>query len=110
MMLAATLVTVRLFWLHPPDSVRINGVEYRGARAVSTQLTGALELEAGASLRVAVQGPLEVRAQDGHLRLTLHIPLEEYVAGVLAGESSVFKSQESLKAMAVTARSYAVRH
>lgn len=35
--------------------------------------------------------------------------LEEYTAGVLAGESSVFQSEEALKAMAVAARTYAVR-
>jgi stage II sporulation protein D len=34
---------------------------------------------------------------------------EEYVAAVLAGESSVFRSEESLKAMAVAARTYACR-
>mgnify|MGYP001582306145 CR=1 FL=1 len=38
------------------------------------------------------------------------LPLEEYVAAVLAGESSVFASEEAQKAMAVAARTYAVRH
>jgi len=37
------------------------------------------------------------------------LPLERYVAGVLAGESSVFQSREAQKAMAVAARTYAVR-
>ena len=37
------------------------------------------------------------------------LPLERYVAAVLAGESSVFQSPEALKAMAVAARTYAVR-
>jgi stage II sporulation protein D len=36
-------------------------------------------------------------------------PLERYVAAVMAGESSVFQSQEALKAMSVAARTYAVR-
>jgi stage II sporulation protein D len=40
---------------------------------------------------------------------TLKMNLEEYVAGVLAGESSGMKSAESQKAMAVAARTYAVR-
>ncbi len=40
---------------------------------------------------------------------TVQLPLERYVAGVLAGESSVFRSTEALKAMAVAARTYAVR-
>jgi stage II sporulation protein D len=35
--------------------------------------------------------------------------LERYVATVVAGESSVFQSSEALKAMAVAARTYAVR-
>lgn len=35
--------------------------------------------------------------------------LEQYTAAALAGESSVFQSDEALKAMAVAARTYAVR-
>lgn len=35
--------------------------------------------------------------------------MERYVAGVLAGESSVFRSAAALRAMAVAARTYAVR-
>jgi stage II sporulation protein D len=107
MMLAATLVTVRLFWLHPLASVRINDVEYRADRPISTRLTGPLRFE---TPRITVDGPLDIAARDGRLLLTLQMPLEEYVAGVLAGESSVFKSDEALKAMAVASRTYAVRH
>lgn len=43
-------------------------------------------------------------------RQTLELPRERYVAAVVAGESSVFRSDEALKAMAVAARTYAVRH
>jgi stage II sporulation protein D len=39
----------------------------------------------------------------------VEVPLERYTAGVLAGETSVFQSDEALKAMAVAARTYAVR-
>lgn len=39
----------------------------------------------------------------------VELPLERYVAGVLAGEASVFHSDEALKAMAVAARTYAIR-
>jgi len=35
--------------------------------------------------------------------------LDDYVAAVLAGECSIFRSDEALKAMAVAARTYAVR-
>lgn len=40
---------------------------------------------------------------------TQSFPLEQYVAVVLAGEASVFRSDEALKAMAVASRTYAVR-
>jgi stage II sporulation protein D len=36
----------------------------------------------------------------------VEMPLEKYVAAVLAGESSTFRSDEALKAMAVAARTY----
>ena len=51
----------------------------------------------GATVRVQING--RVVAMD----------LEQYTAAVLAGESSVFQSNEALKAMAVAARTYAVR-
>ncbi|MBI3281510.1 MAG: SpoIID/LytB domain-containing protein [Acidobacteria bacterium] len=37
-------------------------------------------------------------------------PREEYVAGIVAGETGDFRSAEALKAMAVAARTYAFRH
>jgi hypothetical protein len=37
------------------------------------------------------------------------LPAERYVAGVIAGESSVFRNEEALKAMAVAARTYVAR-
>jgi stage II sporulation protein D len=42
----------------------------------------------------------------GHV---VELPAERYVAGVVAGESSVFHNEEALKAMAVAARTYAAR-
>ena len=75
MILAATLVTVRLFWLHSPASVRINDTEYRADRPVSTRITGSLKLEAAGSPRITLDGPLDVAARDGHLLRTLHLPL-----------------------------------
>jgi len=39
----------------------------------------------------------------------VELPVESYVTATLAGESSVFQSKEALKAMAVAARTYAVR-
>ncbi|MCW5980596.1 MAG: SpoIID/LytB domain-containing protein [Bryobacteraceae bacterium] len=57
----------------------------------------------GAAL--AAQTEITVRVQNR----TLKMPLEEYVAGVLAGEVNIFRSEEALKAAAVVARTYALR-
>jgi len=72
------------------------------------QLSGAYELSAAALPPIHADFPVEVRARDNHLLLTATMPLEEYVAGVLAGETGNFKSDEALKAMAVAARTYAM--
>ena len=56
--------------------------------------------------------PLFGAAPDVRVRIhstTVSLPLERYVAAALAGEASVFQSREALRAMAVAARTYAVR-
>ncbi len=52
--------------------------------------------------------PIDLRADNGKLLVTAWMPMDEYIAGVLAGETGNFKSDETLKAMAVTARTYAL--
>ena len=52
---------------------------------------------------------VKVQIQTGAGLKVVDLPLEQYVTSVLAGESSVFRSAEALKAMAVAARTYAVR-
>ena len=51
---------------------------------------------------------MKVRIRPAVSDSTIEMPLERYVAGVLAGESSTFKSDEAMKAMAVAARTFAV--
>ena len=53
--------------------------------------------------------PLHIRAVDGQLVITVSMPIEKYVDAVLAAESGDFKQTESLKAMAVAIRTYALR-
>lgn len=54
-------------------------------------------------------GDLHVSIKDGALRAVLHIPLEEYLLGVVPYEMSDTFPLEALKAQAVTARTYALR-
>ncbi|HKV24644.1 MAG TPA: SpoIID/LytB domain-containing protein [Candidatus Acidoferrum sp.] len=53
--------------------------------------------------------PARIEKRDGHLLVTVTLPLEEYVASVLMAESGDFQNAESRKAMAVVARTYAMR-
>lgn len=73
------------------------------------EITGAYKLEAGRGGAVRYAYPLTLRATDDGIHLIVRLPLEEYVAAVLAGESPNFTSDEALKAMAVAVRTFALR-
>lgn len=130
-------VQVRLFWQHPPDHITVvplGGALRRCESCAPTRLKALLEITAKGSsvtagsrsspifylagqVRISgngfrpftVDNELRIQAREDVLLLTLTMPLEEYVTAVLQGESASFKSDEALKAMAVAARTYAVR-
>ena len=130
-------VQVRLFWQHPPAQISIapEGATLRNCeRCAATRLKASLEITAkGSSVtassrsspifcltgqvrisgngfpRFTIDNELRIQAREDLLLLTLTMPLDEYVTAVLQGESASFKSDEALKAMAVAARTYAVR-
>jgi stage II sporulation protein D (peptidoglycan lytic transglycosylase) len=72
------------------------------------RVSGAYQMNATGSPPLRADFPIEIRAGDSHLLITAFLPMEEYIAGVLAGEAGNFKSEEALKAMAVAARTYAM--
>ncbi len=72
------------------------------------RISGAYQMNAAGEPPLRADFPIEVRANDGHLLIVAIMPMEEYIAGVLAGETGNFKSDEALKAMAVAARTFAV--
>src|SRR5262245_11603903 len=74
------------------------------------RVTGPWQVRAPSQDSLSLSYPLAIRTEGGRLALTITVPLEEYVAGVLAGESVGFRSEQSLAAMAVAARTYAVRY
>ena len=57
---------------------------------------------------VDAQTVLKIRPQPSVNHTTIDLPLEKYVAAVLAGEASTLRSEEALKAMAVAARTFAI--
>ena len=79
-----------------------------GSTASELRIAGPYQLTADSAPTIHADFPIELRASDGHLLITALMPMEEYVAGVLAGETGNFKSDEALKAMSVAARTYAV--
>ena len=128
---------VRLFWQHPPTNIHVlpegawlrdcgtcaakglNGpidVAAKGATVVAAAITSQTILLGGRA-RISgdglspfyVENELRVEARDDLLLLTLTMTLEQYVTAVLQGESASLKSDEALKAMAVAARTYAIR-
>jgi SpoIID/LytB domain protein len=54
-------------------------------------------------------GDLVLSLRDGMLRAVLHIPMEEYLLGVVPYEMSDSFPLEALKAQAITARTYALK-
>jgi stage II sporulation protein D len=70
---------------------------------------GEYRIDPQSGLKIALAAPLEIRASEGLLTLVVTMPLEDYVAAALQGESANFKHPESLKAMAVAVRTYAAR-
>lgn len=120
-------VDVRLFWLHPPEKIRVEpqGAWFQScascaakrveapfeidARTSAAMLSGRARISGDGFAPFSIDGLLKVQSREGRLLLTLTMPLEQYVAAVLQGESASFQSDEALKAMAVAARTYAVR-
>jgi len=81
-----------------------------GSKASASELRihGVYQMNAAGEPPLHADFPLDIRAANGHLLLTALMPMEEYIAGVLAGETGNFKSDEALKAMAVAARTFAM--
>ena len=130
-------VRVRLFWQHSPSMIRAtpegawlrtcvtckpaalkstikitaeNAIVSAGSISSHTVLiTGRIRVSGNDFPPFEAKDELRIQARGGLLLLTLRMPLEEYVSGVLQGEAASFQSDEALQAMAIAARTYAVR-
>jgi len=105
-----TCASCRSHSLTAPIAVQAAGSElrYGNSRSSKFYLIGKCHLQVTGEHAIESHYPLQVRAQGDSLILILSMPMEDYVAAVLAGESGNFKSAEALKAMAVAVRTYAV--
>ena len=130
-------VRVRLWYLHPPHELRVHtdggqaqlrqcvtckdspittvavrasgsSVEVDHSATPELRISGSYQLTATGAPPIHADFPILLRAEKSQLLVTALLPMEEYIAGVLAGETGNFKSDEALKAMAVAARTYAM--
>jgi stage II sporulation protein D len=85
-------------------------IEVSGEKSAVSHLRmdGAFQMNPPGEAAIRAEFPVEVRALQGQLLVTATMPMDEYLAGVLAGEVGSFKSDEALKALAVAARTYAM--
>src|SRR5215510_5360233 len=110
-------ISCRARALTEPFTISISGDQLQFGNSKVTRLSvghkiylsGKYRLQASQERPLEGRYSLEIRAQNGTLIAVVAMPMEDYVAAVLAGESSNFQSDEALKAMAVAVRSYAVR-
>ncbi|MGA2634218.1 MAG: SpoIID/LytB domain-containing protein [Terracidiphilus sp.] len=73
----------------------------------SVRLTGAFSLAAHDE-RITLRNPVRIGARNGELVLAATLPVESYVERVVASESGAGDSAESLKALAIVVRSFAL--
>src|SRR5271167_661816 len=99
-------VAVATLSLHAAGSS--SQVDSDKSATVEVRISGAYQMNAAGEPPLRADFPIEVRAKDGRLLITALMPMEEYIAGVLAGETGNFTSDQALKAMAVAARTFAV--
>lgn len=86
------------------DNVRLDGRE-----AAKLTVSGDFRMSAGGAPVQHVRAEVEVSAHAGELQAIGVLPMEDYVAVVLQGETAGQMAPEALKSLAVAIRSYAVR-
>ena len=70
-------------------------------------LTGPVTLQAHGETLI-LRNPLRITARSNQLVFTVNLPIESYVERVVASESGPADTPESLKALAITVRSFAL--
>jgi stage II sporulation protein D len=88
------------------DAVRLTEAGRTG-RAQRLSLAGPVMLTAHGE-SVTLQNPVTITAKAGALAIVVTLPVESYVERVVASESGPADSPESLKALAIVVRSFAL--
>ena len=76
-------------------------------QATAVELAGAVTLSAHGEA-LTLRNPIRIAASNGELVLAVTLPVESYVERVVASESGSADSAESLRALAIVVRSFAL--
>ena len=97
--------------LDKPAVIRAHGdtVEIPGHNTAKLVISGDFRMIAERAPTQHIHSKVEISAKDDVLRVIASLPLEDYVATVLQGETAGNMPPEALKAMAVSIRSYTSR-
>jgi stage II sporulation protein D len=88
---------------------RGDSIEVAGRTVPKVALSGDLRILAEHASPQHIHGAAEISAKDGALQIVVSMPVDDYVAAVLQGETAGDMPLEALKALAVAIRSYATR-
>ena len=88
------------------DAISLTGYGSKG-NATHIWLTGAVTLAAHGET-LTLQNPVEIKARAGELVITVTLPVESYVERVLTSESGPSDSRQSLQALAIVVRTFAL--
>ena len=92
-------------------TVRGDAVEMSGVRAREVELTGAFRVQPDGGAKAAgAVGVWKLSADHGQLRVVLTMDSERYVTLALRGEAAADEPIESLKAMAIAVRTFALEN
>jgi len=94
-----------------PTSIRAHGdtVEFSGHSAAKLVVSGDFRITAARAPAQHIHSKVEVSAKNGVLQVIASLPVEEYVAVVLQGETAGNMPPDALRALAVSIRSYTSR-
>lgn len=93
--------------IHADGDALLLSAAGKSERAGEIRLTGTITLAAHGE-KVTLQNPTTIAARHGMLVIAVTLPVESYVERVVASESGPADSAESLKALAVVVRTFAL--
>src|SRR6202035_4114942 len=89
-----------------PNGLRLSS----GTTVKQLSLSGSLHMRAGDGQEISAAGKWAITWQRGGLRVLLTLPSENYVIAALNGEAAPDEPMASLKAMAISMRTFALEN